>query len=466
MGKQWDKAIPSIDIWKECLRILKPGAFAFIMCIPRQDCLSRMIVSLDNAGFNINFTSLYHVFASGFPKAMSISKAVDKRLGAKRKILGYAERFGREGRKANCGFKEEYVGASGTQNQPAMKVIDKPATSQAKALDGSYAGFSPKPALEVILVAMKPIETKTYIDQAIKNGHGIVWFDDCKIPYKQKDIPQAGLRTKTFGTKTEPISGGNGSGGYKADNQGRFPANILISDNVLNDGSKQSQGHWSKTKTTGYGKFGGGKSEYSGVGRKEPYTYKGHRYKVEGFIKDNKPQAPSNYNDCGSFSRYFSLDAWWDEKIKYLPDNVKKTFPFLIAPKASKSEKNRGCKNLYWEKDNSDFGYHQVNKEKWEWLEQEEKRIFKETKERTSLKAQGNIHVTTKPIKLMSYLIVLGSRKGDIILDPFAGSGTTLIAAKMLNRQYIGYEINKEYYEIAKKRLDVTLCQGEFNFGT
>ena len=58
MGKQWDRAVPSIAIWKECVRILKPGAFAFIMCIPRQDCLARMIVNLEDAGFKINFTSL------------------------------------------------------------------------------------------------------------------------------------------------------------------------------------------------------------------------------------------------------------------------------------------------------------------------------------------------------------------------------------------------------------------------
>jgi len=42
MGKDWDKALPPIETWKECLRVLKPGAFAFVMCIPRQDCLSRM----------------------------------------------------------------------------------------------------------------------------------------------------------------------------------------------------------------------------------------------------------------------------------------------------------------------------------------------------------------------------------------------------------------------------------------
>jgi len=53
MGRAWDRAIPSVDTWRECLRVLKPGAFAFVMCIPRQDCLARMVVSLEDAGFNV-----------------------------------------------------------------------------------------------------------------------------------------------------------------------------------------------------------------------------------------------------------------------------------------------------------------------------------------------------------------------------------------------------------------------------
>ena len=421
-------------IFLETLRVLKPGAFAFVMCIPRQDCLSKMIVSLDNAGFNINFTSLYHVFASGFPKAMSISRAADKRLGTKRKILGYAERFGREGRKANCGFKKGYVGASGTQTLPSMKVIDEPATSQAKSLDGSYVGFQPKPAVEVILVAMKPLETKTYIGQALKNRKGITWLDDGRIPYRgSNDIPNSIVK-QTIPQKI--YGGGKGlmRGGWNP-KEGRFPADLLVSDDVLNDGED-----WK-----------------GGQNKSQTMSIFGNKMKERKQIKKT--------SNLGSFSRYFSLNAWWEEKIKHLPENVKKIFPFLIVPKASKSEKNRGCENLYWEKDNSDFGYHQVNKERWEWLGQEEERIFKETKERTSLKAQGNIHVTTKPIKLMSYLITIGSRKGDVILDPFTGSGTTLISAKMLGRKYIGYEINKEYCEIAKQRLANIVYQEKLNFG-
>jgi site-specific DNA-methyltransferase (adenine-specific) len=54
----WDKTPPIIDIWKECLRVLKEGSFAFIMSAARQDLQARLITNLSDAGFNVAFTSL------------------------------------------------------------------------------------------------------------------------------------------------------------------------------------------------------------------------------------------------------------------------------------------------------------------------------------------------------------------------------------------------------------------------
>jgi len=65
-------------------------------------------------------------------------------------------------------------------------------------------------------------------------------------------------------------------------------------------------------------------------------------------------------------------------------------------------------------------------------------------------------HPTEKPEKLLERIILLGSREGDIILDPFMGSGTTGVVAKKLKRNFIGFEINKKYFEIAKKRIEKT----------
>lgn len=62
-------------------------------------------------------------------------------------------------------------------------------------------------------------------------------------------------------------------------------------------------------------------------------------------------------------------------------------------------------------------------------------------------------HPTEKPLKLFEYLIESSSDEGDIVLDPCMGSGTTAEACINLNRKYIGYEINKEYYKIAEERI-------------
>ena len=68
-----------------------------------------------------------------------------------------------------------------------------------------------------------------------------------------------------------------------------------------------------------------------------------------------------------------------------------------------------------------------------------------------------NTHPTVKPLELMEKLVKLTVPKGygNIVLDPFAGSGTTLVAAKNLGINYLGIEINQEYVNIAQKRLKI-----------
>ena len=66
----------------------------------------------------------------------------------------------------------------------------------------------------------------------------------------------------------------------------------------------------------------------------------------------------------------------------------------------------------------------------------------------------GNkVHPTQKPVSLMEVLIKNSTNEGDVVLDPFAGCGSTLIAANRLNRRYIGFEIDKQYYDVAYNRL-------------
>jgi len=408
MGKDWDKVVMGVEYWQECLRVLKAGAFCFVMASPRQDVLSRQIIRLQDAGFDVGFTSIYWAYASGFPKAGNIGKMVDKRMGAERKVIGVNKEFkakrkasierGQDNWNKNAQLKGLTDKQAGFQNEEAVGDITEPNSPQAKELDGSYAGYQPKPAVEVVIVAMKPLSEKTFIDQALKNKKGITWLGDCRVPYESEGdkgsaTPQGKCTSKDIHTGAEPDAGNNEERieFERPEQQGRFPANLLVSDGIVDDGENKTHGTSDK-----------------------PYSYQGKEYKAEGFIKDIRHNGPSNYGDDGSFSRYFDLDKWWEERIKELPKKVQKSYPFLIVPKAGKSEKNDGA---------------------------------------------DNNHPTVKPVKLMSYLITLGSRPDDIIYDPFCGSGTTLISAEITRRKWIGSEISKEYHKIAEERIKRELHQ-------
>lgn len=63
-------------------------------------------------------------------------------------------------------------------------------------------------------------------------------------------------------------------------------------------------------------------------------------------------------------------------------------------------------------------------------------------------------HPTIKPIEIIKNFLMLSSSENSVVCDPFMGSGTTGVACKELNREFIGFEIDKEYFEIAKNRIE------------
>ncbi|MEZ4512954.1 MAG: site-specific DNA-methyltransferase [Chloroflexota bacterium] len=71
-------------------------------------------------------------------------------------------------------------------------------------------------------------------------------------------------------------------------------------------------------------------------------------------------------------------------------------------------------------------------------------------------KDEERIHEAQKPLELIEYLIKLTTLEGQVVLDPFMGSGTTAIAAKRLRRQFIGFEANEEFYRASINRLETT----------
>lgn len=75
-------------------------------------------------------------------------------------------------------------------------------------------------------------------------------------------------------------------------------------------------------------------------------------------------------------------------------------------------------------------------------------------------------HPTIKPLELVKRHILHTTQKNDIVLDCFSGSGTTCVAAKETNRNFIGIEINEEYHKISLDRLNGILANGQISFDT
>lgn len=67
---------------------------------------------------------------------------------------------------------------------------------------------------------------------------------------------------------------------------------------------------------------------------------------------------------------------------------------------------------------------------------------------------KGSFHPTQKPVELLEYLVKTYTNEGDVVLDATMGSGSTGIACKKLNRNFIGIEKDPKYFEIAKKRIE------------
>jgi len=324
MGKKWDIDVPSVKIWQELLRVLKPGAFAFIMSAPRQDVFSKMINNIAAAGFQISYTPIFWAYNSGFPKARDVSKEIDKKLGYERKPI---EIPGKQ-KSALCWGKHYTDGRQEVE-------FTEPVSEEAKRFSGAYVSFVPRPAVEVIIVAMKPIVKDTYLAQTLDNGKGVTWMGDCHISTEE-------------GT--------------------RFMSNLIASDEILGE---------------------------------------------EGISYD--------------------LDAWDRMNVDKLPIDLQATFPFLFVPKPVKSEKEVGCELM--------------EEGKWKENSKADSPIDR------AGKARKNIHPTVKPLKLFSYLITLGSRKGDTIIDPFLGSGTAAIAAELMERKWIGCELMEDYAKTSVARI-------------
>ncbi len=274
--------------------------------------------------------------------------------------------------------------------------ISKPQSSLAKHWDGFKVGGI-KPAYEPIVWAVKPPEG-SYVDNVLKHRVGAVNVDECRIKVESDDDNKR-RSTGKMGGSDSCFGVGNK---YRPEtlSKGRFPANIILDEEagrLLDEQSGElKSGEWKgqlrpRSSNIDYGASG------------SPIYWKAN---------------------SGGASRFF------------------------YTAKASRGDRNIGLGDLM-----IDGKRQEGKKEKFSATMGDGigKREHNPDEDRAWVK---NNHPTVKPIKLFEWLIRLVTREGQIILDPFLGSGTTAIAAHNAGRKCVGIEKEDEYLEIAKKRIE------------
>jgi site-specific DNA-methyltransferase (adenine-specific) len=401
---------------REALRVLKPGALMFVMGHPRT--FHRMACGVEDAGFNI-IDVIQWVYWTGFPKAYDIGKGFDKAAGKKGKKVGRGKAglanptmLHSSNLKGGYGFKETEFD------------LTTPSSELGKKWEGWKSAKGLKPAHEPILFAQKPLSEKTICKNVAKHGVGGINADGARIPITDlKGEPN--YREKFNEYKYENSSSLFGTDekieGYWKDKpkvqgkfnvEGRFPANLIASPNV------------NATRIPTEDKI---KSSISGgsVGLGE--KIKGHIFNPSdiGRFPANLLSLPKI---LGKNTRMVDIDAWANEKFDL------NFWKFIDVPKPSKKEKNEGLEST-----------------QGQWTKHGHIPVGENLKKAPK---KGNFHPTVKPMKLFLYLLSLGCPAGGTVLDPFLGSGTTIVAALKLGLHGIGIEREENYVQIAKGRIE------------
>jgi site-specific DNA-methyltransferase (adenine-specific) len=348
MAKKWDYDVPSVEVWKEAMRVLKPGGHALIACGTRTQ--HRMVVNIEDAGFEIRDVVSW-IYGSGFPKSLNISKAIDKAAGAEREVVGVNPYKNIRGAQAD---DETQSGGKKYRFKDDMTVT-APATEAAKQWDGW--GTALKPSCEFFTLCRKPLSESTIAKNVLKWGTGGINIDGCRVEGKPRTTHKDG-NFSSIGKRDETMF--NMGDKHKCEEpQGRFPANLI------HDGSQEVLDLFPETKPS----------------KANP--------------RNNKPSenmAMSGAN-LGHISHGHS-------------DNGGSAARFFYCAKASKRDRD-----------------------------------------------EGNNHPTVKPTALMQYLCRLITPAGGTVLDPYMGSGSTGKAALREGFSFVGCELDKDYYEIAKARV-------------
>lgn len=449
MGAEWDRHTMDgfermlTEVFLEAYRVLKPGAHILVWSIPRTSY--RTAMAIEKAGFRIRdaldnvkdrspevqtfLESLteeqielllragpadafvLHLFGQGFPKSMSVGKAIDKSKGAKRTKAsgvkpGHEEFSGRKTKKhitrdsgALEGFDRPWMHDEIASEQYHQKLL--PATSEAKQWEGF--GTALKPAVEMWWLARKPLQEATVAEQVLATGTGALNIDGCRVAGDMSEFinPGTGKPRSGLGSHYNDAGGFGGDAANPPNPAGRWPANVVLTHST--SCHQVDAFTWKCTpgcpvKTLD--EQSGNRPGMSGGGT--------HKKDYAGGLFGGVDCTNTARNDSGGASRFFS---------QFEP-NLEAT-PFFYTGKITSSERK-------------------------EDLEEEE---------------LVNKHPTVKTRKLMRWLVRLVTPPLGRVLDPFCGSGSTLVAALEESMSGTGIEREPDYYTLATKRVELALMK-------
>lgn len=423
MNKKWDYDVPSVEFWKEVYRVLKPGGH--ILSFGGTRTYHRMVVNIEDAGFEIR-DQIQWIYGSGFPKSLNIGKAVDKIEGNEREAIE-KNPYVDGGIRRQTGQVSHYE-CYGKYNLIPLKNGLKNDTKGTSPYEGF--GTALKPANEPIVLARKPLSEKSIAENVLRWRTGGLNIDGCRIGFNEDDsytkLKGGAVEGKEAGQMYHRHEKGMEGNNYKQkimvkNDTGRFPANVILEcccDEVIPGEShvkmrNKPNGEDICRDATSY-KIG------SGVVNRD--------YKGKGDIHTN-PDCPCYIMDEQSGvsksteMRTGDRDSFLNSNNVFEIKNDGKTkrienfgdgggaSRFFYRAKVSKKERNLG------------------------------------------LDDKTNTHPTLKPINLLTYLCRLITPPNGVVLDPFMGSGSTGVAALLEGFDFIGMELEKDYYEIAEQRI-------------
>lgn len=428
MNKRWDYDVPSVDFWNEVYRVLKPGGH--VLSFGGTRTYHRMVVNLEDAGFEIR-DCISWIYGSGFPKSHNIGKNVDKIEGNERESLGT---------KKGAGSNKFTDGINGLKSE----YIDTKGQSQWEGW-----GTALKPSQELICLARKPLSEKSIVENVVKWGTGGLNIDGCRIEGEYKGRKEKNLESDEDYFRSDLLKN---RGEFEPHIQGRFPANTIlecICDEVIkgemgkivkSKGRKRENHNYNSVGN--FGSWDGGNSidNYNDKGDVHTDPNCPCRIMDEQSGQSNSQSGISSTNISQKNANWYRSNKS-DVEERWGFGDKGGASRFFYQSKVGKKERNLGLEDF----EEKEKKYNQFNSEN---------RIVgdKVIKNPIVSKAKNN-HPTVKPINLLTYLVRLITPKGGVVLDPFMGSGSSGISTLIEGFQFIGMEMDEQYFEIASKRI-------------